>query len=276
LISLSIFIFLSLTFLLLEGWLIALSAHAVGSSRGRLRYGILALLILCMVDLIFILVQHYIFARIPIPRLILELIMLFNFLVISFIVFKCVFRLTFLRTFVPLGLCVAFIFIFYWGSVGLVKPYLIQAFSISSNSMAPTFEKGDRICVNKIRCPQRWDIICHRSKEDYSLIFCRRVIGLPGEHLRFEDNKFYVNGKNIALPAIISGRLRLYIILDLDGMTRSKDGYDIKLMNNEYFVIGDNIDISIDSRMYGPVDSSLIDGVVDWVYWPLNKFRILQ
>jgi type IV secretory pathway protease TraF len=54
------------------------------------------------------------------------------------------------------------------------------------------------------------------------------------------------------------------------------EGQTILLRSNEFFFIGDNADVSLDSRLLGPSDRSAIVGVVDLMYWPLSRFHIVR
>jgi signal peptidase I len=106
-------------------------------------------------------------------------------------------------------------------------------------------------------------------------IYCKRLIGLPNERLRFEGGNLYANNKAIEAPEVLRGRLHAAPGAE-QTLAHYRDGEDIVLGADECFVIGDNVDKSTDSRMRGPSNASEIVGVVDWIYWPLGKFRIVR
>lgn len=270
-VSLSIMMFGFLASLLLEGWLLAMSARAVGSSSGRLRVGVLVLLILYIIGLLLSLIQYYMAVRIPNSGLVIGLVTLIIYLVTLFIVLRRVFHLSFRRAFAPFGMYVAFFFISCGVAVGLIRPFLIEAFHITGGSMSPTIEPGDHLIANKLVHPRRWDLVMQWDPRGYSGILCKRLIGLPEEKLRFDQGKIYINGEAVAVPSVLTGRCRV----TGQNKARYKDGETIVLGEKEYFFVGDNVDNSADSRMYGPSDTSTLIGVVDMIYWPLNRARLL-
>ena len=264
-------IFGFLAFLLLEGGLLAMSARTVGSSRGRLRTGVLVLLILYIIGILLRLIQYYLAMWIPNSGLVIGLVILILYLVMLFIVLRRAFHLSIRRAFAPLGMYVAFSFMFCGVAVGLIKPFLIEAFHVTGGSMSPTIEPGDHLLANKVVHPRRWDLVMQWDPRDYSGILCKRLIGLPGDELRFEQGEIYINNVAVAVPSVLAGRCRL----TEQNEARYKDGETIVLGEKEYFFVGDNVDHSADSRMYGPSDASAIIGVVDMIYWPLNRARLL-
>jgi len=110
-----------------------------------------------------------------------------------------------------------------------------------------------------------------RTREGRSL-WCKRVVGLPGEELRFEGGQLYVNNQLQPAPAVLAGRLTAMV--PTPGHSRYVDGQTIRLGDNELFVLGDNLPVSDDSRWTGPVKTSTLDGVVDFQYWPFSRFGI--
>lgn len=92
-------------------------------------------------------------------------------------------------------------------AVALLRPFVVEAFVVPTASMAPTIEPGNRIVVNKLLRPRRWDIVAYQTNFDGPAIYCKRVIGLPGERLRFEGGNLYVNDKLVEPPALLAGAL---------------------------------------------------------------------
>jgi signal peptidase I len=142
--------------------------------------------------------------------------------------------------------------------------------------MAPTLEAGDRFLVNKLGKPRRLDLIAYWKYGQDPAIYCKRLIGLPGETLRFENGGIYVNDRAITLPPVIAGRCHAATWRGSGQPPLYEDGKSIALAKDEFFVIGDNLDVSLDSRSRGPSRTSSIVGVVDMLYWPLKKVRILR
>jgi len=269
--SLSIIIFGFLAFWLLEGWLLAMSARAVGSSRGRFRVGVLVLLTLYIIGLLLSLIRYYMAVRIPSSGLVIGLVTLIMYFVMLLTVLRRVFHLSFRRAFAPFGMYIALSLMACGAAIGLIRPFLIEAFHVTGGSMSPTIEPGDYLIANKFVHPRRWDLVMQRDPRGHPGILCKRLIGLPGEKLRFDQGKIYVNGEAVTVPSILAGRCRM----PEQSETRYKDGETIVLGEKEYFFVGDNVDNSEDSRMYGPSDTSMLIGIVDMIYWPLNRARLL-
>ena len=102
----------------------------------------------------------------------------------------------------------------------------------------------------------RFDIVV--VKTDNNRII-KRVIGLPGESVMYEDGKLYINGKYVE---------------DSYSLSETKDFENIVLKEDEYFVLGDNREVSKDSRMIGPVKKEQILGKTRLVIFPFTKIRI--
>lgn len=96
------------------------------------------------------------------------------------------------------------------------------------------------------------------SKESY----IKRVIGLPGEHVKIENNKVYINGEELDEP---------YLSEDVI-TTKSGVYYDLVVPEGTVFAMGDNRTQSTDSRSFGCIPIEKIESKV-WIrFWPLNLF----
>src|ERR687894_2650710 len=93
-------------------------------------------------------------------------------------------------------LAVAFVLVF-----GFVRPFVLEAFYIPSESMVPTLEVGDRVFVNKFIYrfsePQRGDIVVFRDVEGGEEDLIKRVIALPGEHIAMYNGEIYINHRRL-------------------------------------------------------------------------------
>lgn len=153
---------------------------------------------------------------------------------------------------------------------------LVQAYHIPSSSMVPTLQDGDRVVVNRLSYRfgelERGQVVVFAKPQgtdgDSDLI--KRVIGLPGEEIRFADNKVYINGLRVDEPYLReqdSTRPKL-TIPGCDQIDPAKDRCTIP--EGFVFVMGDNRRDSSDSRVFGPVSTDSIVGRAFVRVWPLN------
>jgi signal peptidase I len=152
----------------------------------------------------------------------------------------------------------------------LEKPILSSAksFRIPNSSMEPTLEIGDRLVANAKAYnqagPARYDLVVFKYPEKESILYIKRVLGLPGEKIEIIGHIVYVNDHPLNEP------YAKYI--DPDSQYDHYGPY--LLTQGKYFVMGDNRDNSQDSRFWGPVDRSKFVAKAQYLYWAKNKLRI--
>jgi signal peptidase I len=141
---------------------------------------------------------------------------------------------------------------------------------VQGHSMDPTLAEGQRLIVSRLNYlfgdPARGDIIVFNSprpREPNEPPLIKRVIGVPGDRIEIIDRQVYVNGGPVAEP-YINGPCQ-----------RCRDG-SWELGADEYFVMGDNRDVSNDSRAFGPVRHDLIIGEAVFRIWPLDVFGLVR
>jgi signal peptidase I len=121
--------------------------------------------------------------------------------------------------------------------------------------MAPTLRAGDRCILNRFayltRDPKRGDLVVLKDPETGDLIV-KRIVGLPCETVIMRNDAAYVNGRRVFEP-YASRYLR---------EDRSPLGKATVVPRDYYFVLGDNRNRSVDSRMFGPVTRASILGVL--------------
>lgn len=180
----------------------------------------------------------------------------------------------------------------------LLRSFLVEPFQIPSGSMRPTLEVGDFILVNKFAYglrlpvintkvvelgePERGDVMVFRFPEDPSVNFIKRVVGLPGDHIRYEDKQLYVNGEPVPKHLLEAGPEgepgELLMEEQLGGVTH--DIYnnprdpgpqvrELVVPEDHYFAMGDNRDHSNDSRYWGFVPEENVVGkaFAVWMHW---------
>ena len=163
----------------------------------------------------------------------------------------------FVKDFIKVAILIIVVFAIYMWVIGMQQ--------VVGTSMNHTLENGDMVLLYKagykISDIKRFDVISFYYDETKYLI--KRVIGLPGEHIAYKDNKLYVNGE--------------YIEEEIDFITEDFDlkelGYDV-IPEDMYFVLGDNREDSLDSREIGLISKDDIIGKVSLRIWPLNKLAL--
>jgi signal peptidase I len=274
-VSLCILLLLFVASICVSAWLLALTARSVGSAKARLRTGFRAVLIIAAMSIIVTLFS----SRIPIrdmrSALIVGVVSLGVQLYLSFLCLRQTFGLSPMRTLAPWGAYVGLAIFQVALALLLIRPFIVQAFSVESGAMAPTFNAGDRFVANKLVRPVRLDVVAYRREDDpLAPIYIKRLIGLPGERLRFENGGIFVNDQPIALPPFLAGKV--HAMPRTSAPVRYQDGETIQLGNDDYFFIGDDPAISLDSRLLGPSHASDIVGVADLAYWPPRRARVLR
>jgi len=166
----------------------------------------------------------------------------------------------------------------------LIKSFVLQAFFIPPESMMPTRRGGkglpaDRVLVDKVsyhfKDVNRGDVIVFHAPADFSdpdvedLI--KRVIGVPGDEIVFENGRVKVNGQITSEPYLAPNT-----------PTRQAEGTatyahtcladdPCKIPPGHLWVMGDNRTNSQDSRYIGPISEDLVVGRAFVLVWPLNR-----
>jgi len=183
----------------------------------------------------------------------------------------------------------------------IIRSFVFEPFRIPSGSMEPTLLQGDFIFVKKYSyglrlpvtetkivetgAPKRGDVVVFRLPSDPSINYIKRVIGLPGDEVTYEDHRLSINGRLMELAPIVdlSSRQPTVHSEQLDDRR-----HEIKILNprsrqdgtwivpdGEYFMMGDNRDNSTDSRFISAVPESYLVGEavriwmhMDGLTWP--------
>ena len=105
----------------------------------------------------------------------------------------------------------------------------------------------DRIVVNKLLSPKRWDAIVFRNPENRNVSYVKRLVGLPGETIQIQDGGIWINGELLALPESLKN-----IAYETSVMGRQVDhgAKPLKLADDEFFVLGDFTACAKDSRLW--------------------------
>ena len=155
-----------------------------------------------------------------------------------------------------LTILVAFVLVF-----GFVRPFVLEAFRIPSESMVPTLLVGDRVLANKfvyrLTEPERGEVVVFESVgegDDQKLI--KRVVGVAGDEIEVRNGTLLVNGEEQEEP---------YLNENLP-FTGSYEPTEVP--EEHVFVMGDNRGNSADSRVFGPLPVENIEGEAFMRFWP--------
>lgn len=162
-------------------------------------------------------------------------------------------------------------------SLAIIIPFRLlvaEPFVVSGSSMAPNFHNKDYLIIDRLTykksAPQRGDVVVIRYPKDNRQYFIKRLIGLPGETLKFENGKVTII--NQATP---QGFELTESYLPQGTPTLGKPG-PFKLGSGEYFVLGDNRTASSDSRVWGILPKKNIVGRALLRVFPLGDFGLIK
>ena len=108
-----------------------------------------------------------------------------------------------------------------------------------------------------------WNLITQNEVNDQSTVYIKRIIGTPGDQINIESNgSIFVNDIELEIQNVNN--------------TNNGDIFNIKLSENEYFLVGDNRENSFDSRMFGPISRDRIIGKAYLKIYPFSEFKNLN
>lgn len=146
-----------------------------------------------------------------------------------------------------------------------VKTYIIAPIQVNGISMDSTLKDGDIMLLNKLQYKRygvkRGDIVVIKNRGSHII---KRIIGLPGDNIKVEDNILYINGKEYKEDYLdkgtVTNNFSLEELFDTD-----------KVPEGTYFVMGDNRDDSLDSRILGFIDEDDIEGIASITIFPFDR-----
>ena len=187
--------------------------------------------------------------------------------------------------------------------VFVIRSFIVEPFKIPSGSMMPTLIAGDFIVVNKftygirlpvwnktlikVGKPNRGDVFVFHYPKDPSIDYIKRVIGLPGDEIRYENKDLFINGTHI--KKILQEKY-IYAFNENEMMEATKfvetlgdysilihdvpsSNYKFNVPEGHYFAMGDNRDNSSDSRVWGFVPDDLLVGKAFFIWLNFSQFN---
>lgn len=146
--------------------------------------------------------------------------------------------------------------------VVLIRTFIITPAVVNGDSMKDTLLDNEVVLVNKLYVNasdiKRFDIVVINENGEHIV---KRIIGLPGEKVEYKNNKLFINDKEV------------------NSELKFKDTEDFvyeKVESDKYFVLGDNREISKDSRIIGTINKDDIIGKVSIVLFPFTKFGVVK
>ncbi|MAS00338.1 MAG: signal peptidase I [Nitrosomonadales bacterium] len=190
-------------------------------------------------------------------------------------------------------------------AVFIIRSFIVEPFKIPSGSMMPTLIAGDFIVVNKfaygvrfpiwnkilinLGTPNRGDIFVFHYPKNPSIDYIKRVIGLPGDEIRYENKQLFINGEaiNKTFQSKYSYAFNDDESLDasefIEELNNSKysilihdipsENYKFNVPEGYYFAMGDNRDNSSDSRVWGFVPDELLVGKAFFIWLNFSEFN---
>jgi len=150
----------------------------------------------------------------------------------------------------------------------LIITFLYQPVRVEGTSMLPRLEDRDRLFINKfvyhVSAIERGDVAVFHYPRDPEKSYIKRIIALPGDRLRIDHGRVYLNGKM---------QVESYVP---ETFADSRSMAEIVVPDDNYFVMGDHRSISSDSREFGTVERSLIYGKAVFVYWPTRDAGVVR
>ena len=205
--------------------------------------------------------------------------------------------------------------------VFVLRSFLVEPFKIPSGSMIPTLLVGDFILVNKytygirlpvinkkiidINEPERGDVMVFRYPEDPTVDYIKRVVGLPGDKVVYQNKRLTINGREVPLKEAgdfllkdkiqflkqyieTLGKTEHAILVDAsepaalpyvkqfpqrENCIYNNDGVACTVPPDHYFMMGDNRDNSSDSRVWGFVPEANIVGKAFFIWFNFSELR---
>lgn len=137
----------------------------------------------------------------------------------------------------------------------LIRTFIATPIKVNGSSMYNTLDGSEFMILNKMdKKIERYDIVVVDTPNDELI---KRIYGLPGEKISIENNTIFINDKKIE---------------DIYAYGETSNYESITLGDDEYFILGDNRAVSLDSRTIGPIKKSQIKGTTNFIVYPFKRF----
>lgn len=151
-------------------------------------------------------------------------------------------------------------------TIGLVRYFLFKPFYVKGQSMEPNFYEHEYLIIDELtyrfREPARGEVVVFKAPVAEKDYYLKRIIGLPGERVKVEGGKIIIFNSEFPQGMVVKED---YISDDTLGTVA------FNLEKDQYFVLGDNRDASLDSRRFGPILRDTLVGRAWFRGWPINR-----
>lgn len=167
---------------------------------------------------------------------------------------------------------------------------------VDGHSMDPTLANNENLIISKVTSIERFDIVVAEEEENgKKKNIVKRVIGMPGDTLRFENDKLYINGTETDEPYLKEylalfqkDRLQETYSYDKSFQQRAQQvdaftvnaswasSFTVTVPEGEYYLMGDDRIVSKDSRQVGTFKKEQLKGEAVFRFWPFNRIGTLE
>lgn len=159
--------------------------------------------------------------------------------------------------------------------VVIVRSYIVTPVVVRGDSMYNTLEDGEVLFLSKINYKvsaiQRFDIVVIKDYDEDFII--KRVIGMPGDNIEYKDSILYINGEKFD-EEFTDDETEDFSLEEVCKIHDVK--CDGEIPRGYYLVLGDNRDVSADSRIKGLIEEKQILGEAVFRIWPFNKIGVTK
>ncbi|WP_240793380.1 signal peptidase I [Psychrobacillus vulpis] len=155
----------------------------------------------------------------------------------------------------------------------IIRSFIATNYEVVGKSMMPTLHDQDKVFVNKLAKIDRMDIIIFHGDQNEDYV--KRVIGVPGDTIKYENDTLYINNKKVpekflnSYSAYVHPEENFTEDFNLLELTGNKT-----VPPNMLFVLGDNRISSLDSRYFHFIDEKDVIGKVEARYWPISSISV--
>ncbi|MDT2740601.1 signal peptidase I [Enterococcus canintestini] len=158
-----------------------------------------------------------------------------------------------------------------------VRLFIFTPVVVKGDSMDPTLQDGERVIALLNTKVKRFDIVTFPAPDEPDKYYIKRVIGLPGDTVSYQNDQLLINGKKVAEPYLNEYKKDLTDGMPLTLSPNQEASFKFeKVPVGKILVLGDNRRISKDTRSIGFIDEKTVSGDVKFVFWPLKEIGFIN